>query len=162
MGKQIENGQKMFPQNSLTLAEIKAALPKAKTYKLAAGGGLYLAIAPNGGKYWRLKYRFGGKEKTLALGVYPAVTYPDALAAREQAKSLLKKGSDPSQIKREAAKLKQKPASQKTSFRMALTQAGWLTIETETKLLSLSPAQTNALKAFLAVNHGGGTNDANQ
>ena len=152
----------MFPQNSLTLADIKAALPKAKTYKLAAGGGLYLAIAPNGGKYWRLKYRFGGKEKTLALGVYPAVAYPDALAAREQAKSLLKKGSDPSQIKREAAKLKQKPASPKTSFRMSLTQAGWLTIETDTKILSLTPAQADALKAFLAVNHDGGANDANQ
>jgi len=155
----------MFPHSPLTLAAIKTALPKAKTYKLAAGGGLYLAIAPNGSKYWRLKYRYEGKEKTLSLGVYPAVSYPAALEAREKAKALLKQGDDPNQIKREAAKLTPKPTSQKASFRMVLTQTGGLTIETQTKLLTLSPAQTTALKAFLAaapVNHDGGGDDVDQ
>ena len=142
--------KKMFPQNHLTLTKIKAALPKAKTYKLAAGGGLYLAVMPHGGKYWRLKYRCNGKEKTLSIGVYPAVSYPDALEAREQAKALLQRGIDPSQIKQEAAKLRPKPTSHKSAFRMELTQTGGLTIETDTKLLNLTAAQTNALKAFLA------------
>lgn len=60
--------------------------PKDKPYKLADGGGLYLLIKPNGGKYWRLKYRVAGKEKLLALGVYPEVTLADARAKREEAK----------------------------------------------------------------------------
>ncbi len=49
----------------------KNAKPREKPYKLSDGGGLYLLINPNGSKYWRLKYRHGGKEKNLALGVYP-------------------------------------------------------------------------------------------
>ena len=55
----------------------KAAIndkPSAKKYRLFDGGGLYLEVAPSAGKYWRLKYRFGGKEKCLALGVYPTVS----------------------------------------------------------------------------------------
>lgn len=52
---------------------IKKAKPEAKSYKMADGGGMYLEVMPNGSKYWRLKYRFGGKEKRLALGVYPEV-----------------------------------------------------------------------------------------
>ena len=55
----------------LTNTEAKNAKPDAKPYKLADGGGMFLLIRPNGSKYWRLKYRFGGKEKLLALGVYP-------------------------------------------------------------------------------------------
>lgn len=62
----------------LTVKEIDAAKPKEKPYKLSDGDGLYLEVMPNGSRYWRLKYRFGGKEKRLALGVYPDVRAPDA------------------------------------------------------------------------------------
>ena len=55
----------------LNARQVDTAKPKDKPYKLADGGGLYLLIKPNGGKYWRLKYRVAGKEKLLALGVYP-------------------------------------------------------------------------------------------
>jgi len=58
---------------------IRRAKPSSKTQKHFDGGGLYLEISPAGGRWWRLKYRFGGKEKRLALGVYPEVTL--ALAA---------------------------------------------------------------------------------
>lgn len=58
----------------LNARQVDTAKPKDKPYKLADGGGLYLLIKPNGGKYWRLKYRVAGKEKLLALGVYPEVT----------------------------------------------------------------------------------------
>jgi hypothetical protein len=82
----------------------RMAKPRGKSYKLADGHGLYLEVAPNGSRYWRLKYRFDGKEKRLALGVYPVVTLArareDALAARR----LLHDGIDPGERKKERAR----------------------------------------------------------
>lgn len=66
-----------------------------KAYKLSDGGGLYLLVKPNGNKHWRLKYYFLGKEKLLALGPYPLVSLAEARDAREAAKKLLLKGTDP-------------------------------------------------------------------
>lgn len=57
----------------LTNTAISKAKPTDKPQRLFDGGGMYLEIAPTGGKLWRLKYRFGGKEKRLALGTYPDV-----------------------------------------------------------------------------------------
>ena len=87
--------------SKLTELAIKKAKPntEAKPYKMADGGGMYLEVQPNGSKYWRLKYRFGGKEKRLALGVYPDVTLSDARERREQARKLLANGVDPSAVK---------------------------------------------------------------
>lgn len=62
---------------------------------------MYLLIKPNGGKYWRLKYRVAGKEKLLALGVYPEVTLADARSKREEAKRGIAGGIDPMEAKRE-------------------------------------------------------------
>ena len=59
---------------------VRTAKPRPKTYKLSDGHGLYLEVVPSGSRYWRLKYRFGGKEKRLALGVYPVVTLARARA----------------------------------------------------------------------------------
>ncbi|CAG0994372.1 Prophage integrase IntA [Methylophilaceae bacterium] len=70
-----------------------------KPYKMADGGGLYLQVQPGGGKWWRLKYRFGGKEKLLALGVYPDVTLADARARRDEARKVLANGGDPGAVK---------------------------------------------------------------
>ena len=61
----------------LNARQVDTAKPKDKPYKLADGGGLYLLVNPNGARYWRLKYRVAGKEKLLALGVYPDVTLAD-------------------------------------------------------------------------------------
>ena len=58
----------------LTARQVETAKPKDKPYKLADGGGLYLLVNPNGKRYWRLKYRSLGKEKLLAIGVYPDVS----------------------------------------------------------------------------------------
>ena len=66
----------------------------SKPYKMGDGGGLYLEVSTTGGKYWRLKYRFSGKEKRLSIGVYPTVTLKDAREKREDAKKLLSKGVD--------------------------------------------------------------------
>lgn len=79
----------------------KAAKPQEKPYKLADGGGLYLEIMPNGSKCWRMKYRYLGKEKRLAFGVYPIISLADARESRERAKKLLAQGIDPSCAKKE-------------------------------------------------------------
>lgn len=84
----------------LTALAVKQAKPKEKDYKLSDGGGMYLLITKKGGKYWRLKYRFAGKEKVLALGVYPQVSLEKAREEREKAKKLLP-NTDPGSLKRE-------------------------------------------------------------
>jgi len=86
----------------MILADVKArnAKPGEKQVKLSDGGGMYLLITPAGGKCWRLKYRFGGKEKVLALGTYPEITLADARQRREDARKLLANGVDPSEIKK--------------------------------------------------------------
>lgn len=78
---------------------IKKAKPEAKSYKMADGGGMYLEVMPSGSKYWRLKYRFGGKEKRLAFGVYPDVTLAEARSRRDAARKLLANDTDPSAAK---------------------------------------------------------------
>jgi len=97
----------------LTNASIKAAKPTEKLYKLSDGGGLYLAISPNGGKSWRLKYRFNNKEKTYSIGKYPAISLQDARKKREEAKTLLANGIDPSQQKQEIKQQKKKEDEKK-------------------------------------------------
>ena len=74
-----------------------------KPYKLADANGLYLEVDPSGGKYWRFKYRFEGKEKRLSLGVYPVVSLADAREARDECRKQLAKAIDPG-IHRKAAK----------------------------------------------------------
>lgn len=85
----------------LSDVQIRNAKPSSKPYKLADGGGLYVLVKPDGAKYWRLKYRFSGKEKLLALGVYPLVRAPAARAARDEAKRRLTDGRDPAHARRE-------------------------------------------------------------
>lgn len=84
----------------LTDTTVRQSKPKDKPYKLTDGGGLYLLINTTG-KYWRLNYRFAGKQKTLALGVYPAVSLIDARQKRDQARSQLAKDIDPSESRKE-------------------------------------------------------------
>jgi integrase len=86
---------------SLSDAKVRNAKPKTKPYKIADGEGLFLFITPAGGKYWRLKYFLAGKEKLLALGVYPEITLADARERRAQARKLLANGTDPGDAKKE-------------------------------------------------------------
>ena len=79
---------------------IRNAKPSEKPRKLADGGGLYIEIAPSGGKWWRFKYRFEGKEKRISLGVYPDVGLKDARDKHAEARKLLAAGVDPSANKK--------------------------------------------------------------
>jgi integrase len=90
-----------MPQ-SLSDAKVRNAKPRTKRYKLSDGEGLFLVIMPSGSKYWRLKYEFGGKEKLLALGVYPGIVLADARERRAEARKLLAAGTDPGEAKKEA------------------------------------------------------------
>ena len=85
----------------LTDKEIESINPGDKPIRRFDGGGLYLEVAPSGGKWWRLKYRFLRKDKRLALGVYPDVGLIEARDGRDAAKQLLKRGIDPSAVRRE-------------------------------------------------------------
>ncbi|MBL0320179.1 MAG: tyrosine-type recombinase/integrase [Alphaproteobacteria bacterium] len=80
----------------------KTSKPEPKAKKLSDDKGLYLEITPSGGKYWRMKYRFGGKEKRLAFGVYPEVSLKEARDKRDEARKKLRDGIDPSEAKKEA------------------------------------------------------------
>ena len=92
---------------ALTDLACKNAKPKEKPYKLADSQGLYLSVHPNGSKYWRMNYRFLGKQKSLSLGVYPEVPLGSAREQCQSARKLLAAGTDPSQAKKETKRLRQ-------------------------------------------------------
>jgi integrase len=81
----------------LTAVAIKAAKGREQPYKLTDSDGLHLLVLPSGGRYWRINYRYLGKQKTLALGVWPDVELADARAKRDGARRLLAKGCDPAE-----------------------------------------------------------------
>lgn len=81
---------------------IRNAKPKDKAYKLTDGGGLFLMVQPTGGKWWRYRYRFGGKEKLLALGTYPDTGLAEARERHATARKTLAAGNDPNEVKKEA------------------------------------------------------------
>jgi integrase len=98
----------------LTDKEIQNAKPRAKLYRLSDGDGLHLEISPVGGKLWRLRYRFGGKEKMLALGRYPEVRGPNARKRAGEARHAVQSGRDPS-VEKKAEKERARIAGD-TSF----------------------------------------------
>lgn len=84
----------------LTATAVKQAKPKEKQYKMQDGRGLYLLVTRAGGKYWRYDYRFAGKRKTLALGVYSDVSLADARSIHQEAHQKVNKGIDPAETKK--------------------------------------------------------------
>ena len=80
--------------------KIRNAKPKEKFYKLTDGDGLYLHVTETGGKLWRFRYRFDGKEKLLALGTYPEISLLDARQRRDEARRQLAHGIDPGAVRK--------------------------------------------------------------
>ena len=83
----------------LSASQVKSAKPAEKSYKLSDGRGMFLHVMTNGAKYWRLKYRFSGKEKLLSMGVYPAISLAEARSLCDEAKALLRSDRDPGLVK---------------------------------------------------------------
>ncbi|HFF9493038.1 tyrosine-type recombinase/integrase [Serratia marcescens] len=108
----------------LNARQIDTAKPKEKEYKLTDGGGLYLLVKPNGARYWRLKYRFLGKEKKLSIGVYPDISLADARLKREEARKIIALGGDPGEEKK-AEKLAKKANAENTFKAIAVEWHGY-------------------------------------
>lgn len=104
-----------MPRRIAPLADrqIKTAKPAEKDYKIFDGNGLYMLVTPSGGKLWRMKYRFDGKEKTLAFGSYPEISLADAREKRAEARKLVANGIDPQE---EKVKLRSVTVSAGASF----------------------------------------------
>lgn len=160
----------MFPKKYLTDQQLIALKPKSKPYKISMGRSLLILINPNGGLYWRFRYRFAGKEKSLSIGTYPTISIVEAHDVADEARVLLKQGIDPSAFKREQKretreeekrKLKEARTTKplKTAFSLNLATDGGLIITRIDKTFSLTPAQTNALKSFLNVAQREATNE---
>lgn len=113
---------------------IRAAKPTEKPYKLADEKGLFLLVNPNGSKWWRLKFRVGGKEKLLSFGIYPEVGLKDARNKRDEARKLLADGGDPSEQRKAQKAAKTERAA--NSFEVICRE--WLEQRKET----VEPAQT--------------------
>jgi hypothetical protein len=79
----------------LNARQVETAKPRDKAYKLTDGGGLYLMVNTNGSKYWRMKYRFGGKEKKLSFGTYPTISLAEARTKRYETRKVLANDKDP-------------------------------------------------------------------
>lgn len=106
----------------LTDKLIKSLQPKDRPYIVAAGDGLSLEVWPTGAMYWRMRYRWGGKAKRLAFGVYPEVSLKEARDRLTKARALLRDGVDPSAA-RKAAKTEARTAEDRAFPKVA---AGWL------------------------------------
>lgn len=93
--------QQNLELHMLSETKVRKVRPLRHQYKLTDGRGLYLLVAPTGGRYWRYNYRFGGKSKTLALGIYPDVPLAKARARHQLARQQFADGIDPCAMKRD-------------------------------------------------------------
>lgn len=124
----------------LTDAKIRNAKPGTKQVKLFDGDGLFLLVSPSGGKWWRFKYRFGGKEKLLSLGTYPEVSLSEAREKRFQARKQVAAGVDPSEARKaqQAANTEQEDAFEVVAREWhAKFSATWSACHAETTLRRL-------------------------
>ena len=135
---------------SLNVSQVAAALPRLKSYKLADREGMYLLVLPAGTKYWRLKYRFGGKEKSLSLGVYPDTSLAEARVQRAAMRAQLAAGTDPSRARRaDLERERDREAQRIARSRFKIDEDGALLIRLGVRHLLLTPGETAELRAFL-------------
>ena len=119
----------------LTNTKILNAKPLAKSYKLFDERGLYLEVAPAGGKWWRFKYHYRSKEKRISLGTYPDISLVRARERRDEARTQVAEGLDPSEVKK--AQKRQGIESSENSFEVIALEwhvnraQGWSQIHAE-------------------------------
>ena len=130
----------------LTDTQLRKTKSKSKPFNLYDGGGLYLTIAPSGAKWWRLKYRFAGRERRMGLGSYPEVTLVEARDRANAARALLRDGQDPS-IERQAERRRTMMAAANT---FAVIAAEWM--EKREGKLAASSQEKNAWLLGLVAN----------
>jgi hypothetical protein len=108
----------------LTDLAIRNAKPKEKPYKLTDGKGMYLLVN-QAGKYWRMDYRFNGKRKTLALGVYPNVGLEEARERRDEARRQWRTGIDPGEARKAMKARRASSDSFENLIRDWVNRRGW-------------------------------------
>ena len=136
----------------LTVSDIENAVPGEKRIRRSDGKGLYIEIAPAGGKWWRLKYRYHGRDKRLALGVYPEVGLTEARTRRDAARKLLAQGIDPGEVKREQ-KAREKAdwlaAKNASTVKVCIALDGAVEVWKGGAVTRLSPDEAQGVKQLL-------------
>ncbi len=134
----------------MTDAAIRAAVPRAKIWKLYDSLGLIIEIHPSGGKYWRVKYRIDGREKRPALGVFPDVGVSEARKRRDEARELLAAGIDPSAVRKDE-RIAQRAARDRgqAAMRFTLDSNGALSLLLDRRRIDLTTSETAELRGFL-------------
>ena len=110
----------------LTTTAIRNARPHEKPLKLFDGGGLFLLVSPSGGKWWRLKYRFDGKEKLLSLGTFPEGGLKDARERRDEARKQLAADVDPGEHRKAVKSARSSRGANSFEVRESSTFLDWL------------------------------------
>ena len=129
----------------LTVLQVDKAKPKEKNYKLTDEKGMFLLVTKAGGKYWRLKYRFDGKEKALAIGTYPDLSLKDAREIRDEARNKIAKGIDPSAEKQ--ARKKANTLAAENSFESVALE--WYQVRMTDKSETHQTRTLSMLKTYL-------------
>jgi hypothetical protein len=130
----------------LTPDKIRLLEPRAKIYKLHDSKGLFLAIMPSGGKCWRYRYKFNGKENLISCGCFPSVSIEDARIKRDEFSVMLLNGINPADsIKQERAN----KARKQTPTKFNIDSHGGLSVRIGHRNVDLTPDETNDLRAFL-------------
>jgi integrase len=133
-----------LPRHQLSDVQIRRAKPSAKPRKLFDGGGLFVLVHPNGSRYWRLKYRHGGRERLLALGVYPQVGLAEARERADEAKRLIATNVDPVHHRRAQ---RASAAVQSAQTFKAIAEE-WIAARAD----AWSPSYADAVRSALAAN----------
>lgn len=134
----------------LSEQDVDNTIAAAKPFKMADGGGMYLQVMPSGSKYWHLKYRIGGREKKISLGVYPDVSLEEARSRRARARQLLAGGVDPSIHRKKCLAIARADyVGQRATTRFTVDCDGALCVYAGDKILPMTAAETAELRAFL-------------
>jgi len=109
-----------------------------------------MLVNPNGSRYWRFRYRVGGKQNTLSCGVFPSVSVEQARALRDQYREMLRQGLDPSVVRQAEKQAKaEELARQAVAMRFSISDDGALSFRLGSKRLALTPVETKELRIFL-------------
>lgn len=158
MGKTQNHQGGVAPKERLSTEMVENARPGVnalgkptdRAYKVWDSGGLFLLVKHTGGKFWRFKYRYRGREKQLSLGTYPLVSLADARLKRDSFRALVADGIDPStHRKMERAARQAEEAREIAATRFTIDNEGSLSFRLGNRCLTLTPVETLELRSFL-------------
>jgi len=138
----------------LTEQLIETIATPTRPTRVNDGDGLYLLVNPNGSKWWRFDYQFGGKRNTLSIGVYPGVGLSAAREGKDEAKKLLTEGIKPSGHAKAKKPKKVTASKQQCDSRFLMDDKGALSMNLDRRSVVLTPPETTELRAFLKATEG--------